>query len=144
MSGYAPPSKAARPAVGEVRVTLRRSTMTLSRDAKSVAHARQFIKDACRDHGLTGDPCDTAVLLTSETVTNALLHGRSEARLSFSFLGSSLRVEVWDENSRHPERVPASEDALSGRGLGIVEMLASRWGVRDEPYGKTVWFELEL
>lgn len=38
--------------------------------------------------------------------------------------------------------VEQDPDALDGRGLTIVDLLSSRWGVRDDRYGKTVWFEL--
>ena len=86
--------------------------------------------------------CDAAVLLTSETVTNAFVHGRSEARLDVAAGPESVHVEVGDDNSRHPTGQPRDEDALDGRGLEIVRMLAARWGVRDEPFGKVVWFEV--
>lgn len=87
---------------------------------------------------------DTAVLLTSETVTNAFTHGRSEARLVVTAHPDRVIVEVADDNSRHPRPAEpdADADALDGRGISILTMLAAGWGVRDDPYGKTVWFEV--
>jgi hypothetical protein len=88
------------------------------------------------------DSVETALLLTSELVTNAVRHGRSDVRLQVAVDGDLLRVDVGDDNSRHPLRKPSDLGALDGRGLQIVELLALRWGVDDEPLGKRVWFEL--
>ena len=82
------------------------------------------------------------MLLTSEVVTNAFTHGRSEARVSVRATAALVRVEVGDDNSRHPQPQAADADALDGRGVTILQTLAARWGVRDDPYGKTVWFEV--
>jgi anti-sigma regulatory factor (Ser/Thr protein kinase) len=90
------------------------------------------------------DVLDDAALLTSELVSNAVLHGRSEVRLVVERRRRRLRVSVHDENSRHPSRVPDDPNALDGRGMALVAGIAASWGVRDEAIGKAVWFELEL
>lgn len=82
------------------------------------------------------------MLLTSETVTNAVIHGRSYARLAVTARADSLRVEVGDDNSQAPEPVEQHPDAVSGRGLLIVDTLADSWGAHDDHYGKLVWFEV--
>ena len=41
-----------------------------------------------------------------------------------------------------PQRLDQDTDALDGRGIAIVAQLATSWGVRDDPYGKTVWFDV--
>ena len=115
---------------------------TVVTDLGAVASARGFVRDRCRELGLDPDTVDTVELLTSEVVTNAILHGRSEARLRVSGGPGRLRVEVADENSRHPQPQEADPEALDGRGLAILEMLAARWGVGDRPAGKVVWFEV--
>ena len=117
--------------------------LTLSSARASVREARLFVQSHCRARQFPENSCETAVLLTSEVVTNALIHGRSEAHLVVRFTRSGIRVEVGDENSRHPEQASVDADALHGRGLTILELLATRWGVRDEAYGKTVWFEVD-
>ena len=119
-----------------------RRAMVLAPQAAAVREARTLVKQACQEAGTDQITCDAAVLLTSETVTNAFVHGRSEARLDVAAGPESVHVEVGDDNSRHPTGQPRDEDALDGRGLEIVRMLASRWGVRDEPFGKVVWFEV--
>ena len=118
------------------------SSLTLDPQPSAVRRARAFVAKYCEAHGYPSDVCETAVLLTSEAVTNAFTHGRSEARIALTPAGNGLRVEVGDDNSRHPERASADVDALNGRGMTILELLATRWGIRDETYGKTVWFEI--
>lgn len=107
----------------------------------SVRAARRFVADECARRGMSPERTDDALLLTSELVTNAVLHGRSEVSLEVEG-GAVMRVSVVDENSRHPAPVSEDPDALDGRGLALVEALASRWGVQDRALGKAVWFEL--
>lgn len=117
-------------------------TLVLAPDPAAVRLARAFVRRACLDRGLEPDTCDTVLLLTSELVTNAFVHGRSEARVRVLLEPDRVRVEVGDDNSRHPRAEEADADALDGRGVTILSSLATSWGVRDEPYGKTVWFEV--
>jgi anti-sigma regulatory factor (Ser/Thr protein kinase) len=117
--------------------------LVLAQDLAAVSTARRFVKAHCQAAGYDEDTCDTAVLLTSETVTNAFIHGRSEARIRVDPRPGRLLVEVADDNSRHPRPAGQDDDALDGRGLAIVGLLAARWGVVDDTYGKTVWFEVE-
>jgi anti-sigma regulatory factor (Ser/Thr protein kinase) len=88
------------------------------------------------------------MLLLSELVTNAVLHGRSEVCVEVDGAagvdGGVVRISVLDENSRHPVQVAQDPDALDGRGLALVQAVADRWGVEQRPMGKAVWFELAL
>ncbi len=85
-----------------------------------------------------------ALLLTSEIVTNATGVGGG-CVLSAWYLpdDGSLRVEVHDHSS-HVPAVPSrrASSQLSGRGLRIVDALASRWGIDRDADGKSVWFEM--
>ena len=118
--------------------------LTLPPELPSVRAARRFVQDRCRDVGLTDERCDDALLLTSELVTNAVLHGRSEVCVEITAGPEQVRIAVLDENSRHPVVVTEDADALDGRGLALVAAIASTWGVEDRPMGKSVWFELSL
>ena len=120
------------------------ASLTLPPSVQSVRKARHFLRDACEAQGVPAEVLDDAALLTSELVSNAVLHGRSEIRLVVERRSRRLRVSVHDENSRRPMLVPDAPDALDGRGLALVAGIASSWGVHDEPIGKAVWFELEL
>ena len=116
--------------------------MVLPLDVSSVRRARAFVRHHCDDGGVDDDASDTVTLLTSETVTNAFIHGRSEARLRVQVRPDAVRIEVGDDNSRHPQRIERQDDALDGRGLDILDRLAARWGVDDDVAGKVVWFEV--
>lgn len=118
------------------------TTLVVEPDPAAVRQARAFVRSLCRAAGIDQDTCENAVLLTSETVTNAFTHGRSEARIAVTIGARAIRIEVGDDNSRHPQRVEQDADALDGRGLAIMDILAGRWGVRDDRYGKVVWFEV--
>ena len=118
------------------------TTLVLPPDIAAVREARRFVQGFCEAEAVPDEVRDTAVLLASETVTNAFVHGRSDARLAVSLVPGGVLVEVGDDNSRHPRAVDADDQALDGRGLMIITALAARWGVRDEEVGKTVWFEV--
>lgn len=111
----------------------------------AAARARAFIRDFCRASALPEQVCQTAALLVSELVTNAVVHGRSAATLEIHPPADTLRVSVHDHSPAMPavgERPPLS--AESGRGLVIVSMLAARWGVEATLDGKAIWFELPI
>jgi len=109
----------------------------------NVAEARRFVVDSLRGQAaqLNDYEMDDCELMVSELATNAVRHGRSMFRVAVYRLDGPIRIEVSDFNSRLPVEGAAGADAQSGRGLQIVGALASRWGVRPEDEGKTVWFE---
>jgi anti-sigma regulatory factor (Ser/Thr protein kinase) len=118
------------------------AVLQLAADTAAVAQARSFVQAQCAAAGLNADSAQTAVLLTSEVVTNAVLHGRSGPRVAISASLDRVLVEVGDDNSRMPKVVEQDDDALDGRGLNIVDMLAVSWGAREDGRGKVVWFAL--
>jgi anti-sigma regulatory factor (Ser/Thr protein kinase) len=124
-------------------VTLCSATLTLKPEPQAVGAARRLTRRACDDASLAADLCDTAVLLTSETVTNAVIHAGTSVRLSVFAGPSGVRVEVGDDSSGRPAVRSENPDAIGGRGVGIVAAAASRWGVDQVGSGKVVWFELQ-
>lgn len=87
---------------------------------------------------------EVCVLLTSELVTNAVLYARSDVVLRVLLDASVARIGVHDDSVVPPlPRSPAREDT-SGRGLALVELLATDWGVTTNGRGKEVWFEVAL
>jgi anti-sigma regulatory factor (Ser/Thr protein kinase) len=101
------------------------------------------VRQLCVDVAMAAEQVDVAVLLTSETVTNAVIHGRSEIRLDVFVSADLVRVEVGDDNSRRPIRHSDDPEAISGRGVGILDALAARWSVEENDFGKIVWFEVD-
>ncbi|MET8951893.1 SpoIIE family protein phosphatase [Streptomyces sp. NPDC004393] len=116
---------------------------------RSVATARSFVRDTLQGWGFA-DIVDDAVVLTSELVTNAVVHAGTAAEVLCLRSDDGVRIEVAD---RYPEReIPLQSSAVNmgspdregGRGLQLCAALAGRWGVEYTPTHKQVWFQLEL
>jgi anti-sigma regulatory factor (Ser/Thr protein kinase) len=108
----------------------------------SAAAARRFVGAALCRWEVAPDVAELARLLTSELITNACRHAGSRARVSVVQQPETVRVEVYDSGGgrvrvRHPQ-----PEQQGGRGLHIVDTLASRWGSRASEGGTLVWFEL--
>lgn len=93
---------------------------------------------------LLDEVADTATLLASELVTNALVHGRGDVELRLRLTRDRLLVEVEDAGEHLPRRRRATPEEEGGRGLHMVSTLADRWGTRHTDVGKLVWAELDL
>src|SRR5579859_4573892 len=108
---------------------------------ESVREARQFVESALPD--VDQDTVFTAQLLTSELVTNAVLHAGTEIEVRAWAVGRRVSVRVFDGV---PTRLPIpheqTPEAGTGRGLHMVEHLSAACGVDVSPKGKAVWFEL--
>jgi serine phosphatase RsbU (regulator of sigma subunit)/anti-sigma regulatory factor (Ser/Thr protein kinase) len=116
---------------------------TLPSDDSAAALARAFVHDALVAIDAP-EVVERAVLLTSELVTNALLHGEPALHVEVLAVPDGVRVAVSDEHPDLPTPRYAEREDEHGRGLRLVEALASKWGVDARSPGKTVWFELDL
>lgn len=116
--------------------------LPLPRSADSVGRARSAIRNTLV--GLPGDVTEVSTLLANELVANAIAHGEGPISLSMEIEGDRVRVAVTDEGAVLPVLRESSPTAESGRGLAIVNALATRWGVDPTSHGKSVWFELVL
>ncbi|MBS2531171.1 ATP-binding protein [Catenulispora sp. NF23] len=118
------------------------ASVVLEADPTAPRAARGFVAAVLRSWGLT-EYADTARLLTSELVTNAVRHGRGPVGLRVSRRHPETVVEVRDHGKGEVRPSPGlTADTETGRGLAIVELLADRWGVVPGDAGKTVWFVL--
>jgi PAS domain S-box-containing protein len=115
---------------------------TVIPEPPAVARARHTVRTTLGGWGLS-HLGDTAELLTSELVTNALLYteGPISVRLQRD---RTLLCEVCDGSEIAPRLRTATQDDDGGRGLQLVKELSNRWGTRRTTTGKTVWFELAL
>jgi anti-sigma regulatory factor (Ser/Thr protein kinase) len=102
--------------------------------------ARDFVRHAISD--ADEDLVDSVTLLVSELVTNAVLHASSAPRVDIHLSEQTVRVEVYDDDPAMPRARAPEEGASGGRGLLLVERIASRWGAQPQGRGKVVWFEL--
>jgi anti-sigma regulatory factor (Ser/Thr protein kinase) len=120
-------------------------TAVLARESGSASEARTVVRSACREACVPPAITDTAVLLTSELVTNAFIHGGGETVVLLDICHDHLRISVADAHPGVPE---VKKDnpvlAINGRGLLLVDTLAARWGVDGQwSSGKSVWFEID-
>ncbi|MFD4539161.1 SpoIIE family protein phosphatase [Streptomyces bauhiniae] len=110
---------------------------------REVSRARHLVRELLLKWGLP-QAVDTALLLVSEVVTNAVRHGgRGSVGLRVVRAGDLL-FEVTDEEPELPDMRTAGPDDEAGRGLGVVGRLAKEWGATTSGHRKTVWFEQAL
>lgn len=110
-------------------------------DASSVADARRFVLSLLDLDARTAESVQLAV---SELATNAVLHARSPYRIRVFRNAASVRVEVFDRSPTVAVRRDFGPEAVTGRGLAIVEQVTSDWGVTPDSGGKWVWFDVAL
>ena len=109
----------------------------------SAGQARRFVKATLRDWDMPAVQ-DEALLLTSELVTNALVHAATTAiLLRLRRLPDGVRVEVTDTSATPPVQRQPGTSSDGGRGLVLVASYARAWGTEPGRSGKTVWFELD-
>ncbi len=111
----------------------------------SVSSARRVVARALREWSLP-HLHDTAALLTSELVTNAVLHAGTDLRVEVQRDGAVVRVTVYDGSPQQARRRRHGVHAGTGRGLGLLATLSTDWGSEPSapPYRKAVWFELPV
>jgi anti-sigma regulatory factor (Ser/Thr protein kinase) len=117
------------------------SRVSLPAEPTSASRARTFVRDSLAEWGAQ-DFEEPATLLTSELVTNAVLHARSAVEVTVRLTDGQLWVGVSDSNTGSPVRKRYGPDAGTGRGLLLVERIASAWGTELSASGKVVWFRL--
>jgi anti-sigma regulatory factor (Ser/Thr protein kinase) len=117
--------------------------ITLPPDPASVPAAREFVREYLAGEDVDSVVALPAVLLTSELVTNAVIHAHTDLDVQAEATSDSLRVEVIDRGGGCPVPERAPPDAEWGRGLTVLSSLATRWGVVMERDRKSVWFELQ-
>jgi anti-sigma regulatory factor (Ser/Thr protein kinase) len=134
---------------------IRVDELSLPAEPARVGEARRHVASIIRAWQVDVD-MDTAVLLTSEVFTNAIVHAAAPGdviRLVGAWDGIRFRIEVHDPRSGAPEPEPewkwddGTLDSMageSGRGLGMVELLADSWGVEKSDMGKQVYFTLGI
>jgi anti-sigma regulatory factor (Ser/Thr protein kinase) len=121
-------------------------------EPEAAAAARRFVREILRSWQRAGigpgqdGLVDDAVLLTSELVTNAVLHAGTSLHLTCRLVGDAVEVAVVDYSpgqlvtGAQPGGLAA--ERTGGRGLGLPAKLASSWGVTYTPRSKTVWFRI--
>jgi anti-sigma regulatory factor (Ser/Thr protein kinase) len=123
-----------------------RATMELPGDPSAARQARQFVSRVLREWSIDEDTVDNAELCVSELVTNAVIHSGTTSSVTVQADREYVLVIVQDRGGRGAVRRPEELDpeSVSGRGLTLVDALASAWSAEHSTDGTTVWFELAL
>ncbi len=113
-------------------------------DATAPKAARDWIVEQLENWELT-DLRDAAELLISEIVTNAIRHAGSVPTVTAAVSDGVVEVGVTDRDPAHAPHITWVADPLatSGRGMAIVDTLATEWGTAQLADGKQVWFRLD-
>ena len=106
----------------------------------TVPTARRFVTSTLDRWGATD--IDDAALLTSELVTNAVLHAKSTYTVTVDLFDDRVRISVLDSSTDAARPRHHDPTSATGRGLGMVATLSTTWGVEARAQGKCVWFEL--
>jgi len=121
-------------------------SLTIPGRPEQVSAARAFVERTLGAHR-PGTDADTATLLTSEIVTNAIMHTKSGVEggtVAIVVIGipRGVLVEIIDGGSAGTPIVKGDLYAAEGHGLFLVQNLAAQWGYLRDPAGTTVWFHL--
>ena len=118
------------------------ATLELPPVPASVPQARRFVVRLLEQWSLD-HLAETAALLTSEVVSNALLHARTEIFVAARPLAGAVEVSVRDGSRVTPVRRRPGTGATPGRGVELLEQLAQSWEVVLDAHGKTVTFTVD-
>ncbi|MFG2548909.1 ATP-binding protein [Streptomyces sp. NPDC048581] len=123
----------------------RRFRFELAAHPGSPAHARRLTRARLNGWSVCEDTCDTAALVVSELVTNAIVHTASEHIVCELNDGAELvRIAVRDEGCApgEPHPLAARPEEEHGRGLLLVDALCHAWGAQEQGSGLVVWADL--
>ncbi|MER7304725.1 ATP-binding protein [Streptomyces griseoluteus] len=124
----------------------RRFRFELAAHPGSPAQARRLARTRLAGWSVCADTCESAVLVVSELVTNAVVHtASSRVVCELADHDGLVRIAVRDEGCAPGEPHPAQQrpDEEHGRGLLLVAALCRAWGAQEYGPGLLVWAELD-
>jgi len=123
-------------------------TMLLTHEPASASRVRRALRADLVAHAAAPASIEEVLLVASELVGNAIRHtartAASDLTVSWQIADHVFAVQVSDPSAHWPVRKSAGPDDPAGRGLTIIDALASQWGIDENPGGKTVWARLPL
>ncbi|GAB6987093.1 SpoIIE family protein phosphatase [Nocardioides pyridinolyticus] len=118
--------------------------LRLDTDGEAPREARRAVRRQLASWGVPEEAAHELELITSELVTNAFVHARPPIDLHLRHSANEVVLEVQDRAVLRPRRRRPDDDDEHGRGLNIIEVLATDWGTRSSESGKTVWCTLRV
>jgi anti-sigma regulatory factor (Ser/Thr protein kinase) len=117
--------------------------ISLQQSPTSPGRARERVRSFIEENRLCEEP-EIALLILSELVSNAVMHGAQPIQVVVSGEAGKLRIDVADGDTHVPR--PGlhfgNDDRSGGRGLHIVNALSEQWGTTVHEHGKSVWAEV--
>ncbi len=123
------------------------ASLVLPGHRQSVAVGRHWVVRTTAERGVDGMANQVVELLSSELLSNAVLHGANGAAIGVQVRHTvtTVKISVSDAGDHNPVVLDNDPQSINGRGMAIVEAMSTRWGIEPHPEGgKTVWFELDL
>jgi len=118
-------------------------TLDLPPEPRSATRARQVTREQLAA-SCPQDAVEVAALLVTELVSNAVLHARTDIVLSVEVSPGRVLLRVRDGSEIAPVVRSYGPQAATGRGIALVEQLASAWGVDHSDQGKEVWCRIDF
>ncbi len=118
------------------------ATLELLPNPTSPGLARGFVRRVLGDAGVDQLTTEDAALLATELVTNSVIHASTDITLNVVVEGGAVRVGVTDASEGEPVLRDQNEEATTGRGLQLVDRVATEWSVVYAENSKTVHFSL--
>ncbi len=116
--------------------------ISLQQSTTSPGRARAGVRSFIEEYRLCEEP-EIALLILSELVSNAVMHGAQPIQVVVSGEAGKLRIDVADGDTHPPRPLHfGSADRTGGRGLHIVNALSEQWGTTIHEHGKSVWAEV--
>ena len=115
----------------------RAAAVRLEAVGPSARAARSFVRTHLGESDQ--ETLDTALLVVTELVTNAVLHARGPIDVTLAITDDALLVRVFDCDPRPPVHRPVTLESTDGRGVALVAMVSEQWGAISHDEGKTVW-----
>jgi anti-sigma regulatory factor (Ser/Thr protein kinase) len=115
------------------------ANIELPAEPGSPGEARRLVANVLRGIKSPAD-IDVVVLLTSEVVTNAVVHAGTSVGLVVRDVHEGIQIEVSDGDKHMPEVDRHDVESVSGHGMSLVALLSQSWGAIPTGEGKTVWF----
>ncbi|MDH6628044.1 anti-sigma regulatory factor (Ser/Thr protein kinase) [Streptomyces sp. LBL] len=123
-------------------------SLSIPHDPRAVTVCRRTLRLVLTMHGLIR-LADTAELLATELIANAVLHTKGPVTLRVLWSAGVLRIGAWDASPEPPEPpgdLASLTDVEEGRGLALIQACADVWGwqplSRHGSRGKFVWCDL--
>lgn len=120
---------------------VQRITRRFPADIMAPATVRRFTRGVLADWQVVPDQ---ALVIVSELATNAVVHAGTDFEVTLTLFDGSVRIEVADTDTRFPAPAVIPSGATGGRGLMLVEALATSWGVEPAMGSKVVWADVPL